>query len=87
MTDDEADFRYTVLAIMLAVPFLNGEHGELATDVRDDLQDTLWRHGYIPAKKMLLEEGATPKQVERAWLAKKAMFERVKPEVPSLGRE
>lgn len=76
MTDTEVDAEFSVLAVMLAVPFLNGDHGDLPNDVRSDIQGILWRYGYIPAQKLLLERGATPEQVERARLAKKILFDR-----------
>lgn len=70
MTDEEVDAQFTVFAIMLAAPFFNGDHGELALDVRHDIQAILWRHGYVPAQQMLFENGATQVQVECARLAK-----------------
>ncbi len=76
MTDPEVDAEYSVLAVMLAAPYLNGDHGELPIDVRSDIQGILWRYGYIPAQQLLLETGATPEQVERAKLAKQIMFDR-----------
>ncbi|MCY7280435.1 MAG: hypothetical protein LH610_05970 [Sphingomonas bacterium] len=76
MTDSEVDAQFSVFAVMLAVPFLNGDHGELPVDVRHDIQATLWRYGYIPAQQLLLESGATPEQVERARLAKQIIFDR-----------
>lgn len=85
MTDQEVDAQYTVFAIMLSVPFLKGDHGELALDVRGDIQAILWRHGYIPAQQMLLESGATQRQVERAWLAKKTMFGFLEPDAAGAG--
>lgn len=75
MTDEEVDAQFTVLAIILSAPYFNGDHGELALDIRHDMQGILWRHGYIPAQQMLLEQGATDLQVERAMLAKKTLFE------------
>lgn len=75
MTDEEVDAQFTVFAIMLAVPFLNGDHGELPADVNGDIQAILWNYGYVPAQQELLEHGATPEQVERATLAKQALFE------------
>lgn len=74
MTDEEVDAQYSVFAVMLAVPYLNGDHGELPLDVRDDIQGILWRFGYIPAQELLLGNGATPRQIDRARLAKQAMF-------------
>ena len=74
MTDEEVDAQITVFAIMLATPFFNGDHGEVALDVRQDIQAILWRHGYIPAQQMLLDNGATQTQVEGAMLAKKSLF-------------
>lgn len=71
MTDEDVDAQYTVFAVMLAAPYLNGDHGEL---VHGDIQATLWRHGYVPAQKLLLEEGATPGQVARAKLKKKILL-------------
>ena len=76
MTDGEVDRQYTVLAIILAAPYLNGDHGELPSDVRSDIQEVLWRYGYIPTQQLLLDEGATPDQVERARLAKEVLFDR-----------
>ena len=76
MTDGEVDRQYTVLAMMLAAPFLNGDHGELPIDVQGDIQEVLWRYGYIPAQQLLLDDGATPDQVERARLAKEVLFDR-----------
>lgn len=76
MTDSEVDVQFSVFTVMLAVPFLNGDHGELPFDVRHDIQAILWRYGYIPAQQLLLESGATPEQVERARLAKQIMFDR-----------
>lgn len=77
MTDEEVDTQFTVLAVMLAVPFLNGDHGDLPADIRDDIQAILWRYGYVPAQQALLEEGATPDQVARARQVKEALFGRV----------
>ncbi len=74
MTDEEVDAQFTVFAIMLSAPYFNGDHGELAADIRHDMQAILWRHGYIPAQQMLLEDGATHAQLERAMLAKKSLF-------------
>lgn len=79
MTDEEVDTQFTVLAVMLAAPYLNGDHGELPVDVRGDIQATLWRYGYLPARQQLIAEGATSEQVERATLAKKSMFALVDP--------
>ena len=76
MTDAEVDAEFSVLAVMLAVPYLNGDHGELPIDVRHDIQAILWRYGYIPAQQFLLESGASPEQVERARLAKQILFDR-----------
>lgn len=75
MTDGEVDAQFTVFAIMLSAPYLNGDHGELALDIRQDIQAILWRHGYVPAQQMLLQRGATRHQVERAVIAKKLLFE------------
>lgn len=63
-------------------PFLemNGDHGELSVDVRDDIQAILWKYGYAPAQQMLAENGATREQVERARLAKKRLFSIVEPD-------
>ena len=60
---------------MLAVPFLNGDHGELPADLRSDIQATLWAYGYFPAQQLLIAEGATPEQVARARHAKAIMFQ------------
>ncbi len=76
MTDAEVDAEYSVLAVMLAVPFHNGDHGDLPLDVRSGIQGILWRYGYIPAQQLLLESGARPDQVERARLAKQILFDR-----------
>lgn len=76
MTDREVDAQFTVFAIMLAAPFLNGDHGELPIDVRSDIQGILWRYGYIPAQQLLLDQGGTPDQVERARLTKEVLFDR-----------
>ena len=72
MTDEEVNAQFSVFVVMLAVPFLNGDHGELPLDVRSDIQAILWRYGYIPAQQLLLENGATPEQVERVRLAKRS---------------
>ena len=74
MTDEEVDTQFTVLAVMLAAPHINGDNGELPLDVRDDIQSTLWTYGYVPAQHLLLTEGATPEQVARALKAKVIMF-------------
>ena len=74
MTDEKVDTQFTVLAVMLAAPYLNGDHGELSLDVRDDIQATLWTYGYVPAQQLLLAEGATTEQVARALHAKAIMF-------------
>lgn len=74
MTDEEVDAQYTVFAVMLAVPYLNGDHGELPVEIRDDIQATLWTYGYVPAQQLLIEDGATLAQVARARLVKKMLF-------------
>lgn len=74
MTDEEAHARYTVFAVMLAAPYLNGDHGELPIGIRDDIQATLWTYGYIPAQELLLEDGATTTQVARVRLEKEILF-------------
>lgn len=74
MTDEGVDTQYTVLAVMLAVPYLNGDHGELPVEVHDDIQATLWRYGYVPAEQLLIAQGATADQAARAKLAKMIMF-------------
>ena len=76
MTDAEVDAEFSVLAVMLAVPFLNGDYGELPVDIRDDIQGILWEYGYIPAQQLLLETGATAEQVDRARRAKQILFNR-----------
>ena len=75
MTDEEVDTQFTVLAVMLAAPFLNGDHGELPVHLRDDIQATLWTYGYIPAQQQLLAEGATPEQVAHARHKKTSLFD------------
>lgn len=74
VTDEEVNFQFTVLAVVLAAPYLNGDHGELASDIRNDIQGTLWRHGYLPARRELIASGATPVQVERATLAMQSLL-------------
>lgn len=74
MTDGEVDAQLTVFAVMLAAPYLNGDHGELPLNVRDDIQATLWTYGYLPAQQLLVENGATPEQVSRARIKKRLMF-------------
>lgn len=74
MTDEEVDTQFTVLAIMLAAPFLNGDHGELPEAVRSEIQAITWQYAYIPAQELLIAEGATAAQVERAKVAKKNLF-------------
>ncbi len=76
MTDEEVDAELSVLAVMLATPFLNGDHGELPIDVQDDIQGILWRYGYTPARELLLKSEATHEQLEGAWAAKKLLFNR-----------
>ena len=73
MTHEEVDAQYSVFAVMLAVPYLNGDHGELP-DISNDIQAILWKYGYLPAQRLLHENGATPEQVERARLAKEILF-------------
>lgn len=75
MTDGEVDAQFSVLAVMLAVPYLNGDHGELPIDIRDDIQGILWKYGFVPAQQLLLESGATPEQVDRARLTKQILFD------------
>jgi hypothetical protein len=75
MTDTEVETQFSVFAVMLSVPYLNGDHGELPADVRSDIQAIMWRYGYIPAQQLLVEMGATPEQVERARRAKQPLFE------------
>lgn len=74
MTEAEVDTQFTVFAIMLSAPYLNGDHGDLPGDIADDIQAILWRYGYLPAQEHLVAEGATLAQVDRATLRKKELF-------------
>lgn len=86
MTDEEVDAQFSVFAVMLAAPYLNGDHGELPVNLRNDIQWTLWTHGYVPAQQLLIAEGATLEQVARARQAKAIIFQIPEPEADDLSR-
>ena len=87
MTDEEVDAQFSVFAVMLAAPYLNGDHGQLPVNLRNDIQLTLWAYGYVPAQQLLIAEGATPEQVARARQTKAIIFHISEPEADDLARE
>ena len=66
MTDDEVAERLRAVTTKLAAPVIN-------SGASDDILKTVWRAGYLPARAMILEEGATKSQVDKAMEAFKLL--------------
>jgi len=71
VTDDEVDSRLRHLAVRLAKSEL--EKGPAS------VVETLWYHGYLPAKPIVIAEGMPEMQVERVMAALKRTFDIVEP--------
>lgn len=71
MNDDDVEARLLSIAVQLAKPALSQTQGEIL--------ELLWRHGYLPAKSIVIEEGISPAQVERVLGQLKRQYDIVEP--------